>query len=251
MFGTRLTVAHLGGKRWELLDPLVWEDEDRLVVIRRGFQTDFASIPKPLRWLLDNAGANSEAAVLHDALWRESKRDVAPGIDPWDADASFRIALRETGSTMLVRLLMWFGVRAAAMLGGRFGKEGPRPLLLKIGQLLGVFVLGVLTALAPTLVALAGLAVFWVANWVVALVARPFAGARDNWPWPLGTGGRPATPSRGETRTGAPPEELLNIVSADSETADAVRGAIDGLWVADEKIAAILREHASPRLDAS
>jgi hypothetical protein len=70
MFLTRLAVSHVGGKRWELTDPLVWAGTNELLVIRPRFATDFASIPKPLRWLLDNAGANSEAAVLHDAIWR-------------------------------------------------------------------------------------------------------------------------------------------------------------------------------------
>jgi hypothetical protein len=249
VFGTRLTVAHLGGKRWQLLDPLVWEDDERMVIIRRDFQTDFASIPKPLRWLLDNAGANSEAAVLHDALWRESKRPQEPGIDPWDADSSFRVALRETGSTMLVRSLMWFGVRAAAMLGGRFGRRGPR-FVVKVGQLLGVFALGVVTALGPTLVALGGLAVFWVANWIVALVCWPLLGARDNRPWPLGAKGtEQAETVEHEARTDAPPKRLLDIIDVDSETARAVREAIaNSRWVADEKVAAILREHDSPRL---
>ena len=158
MFETQLAVRHLHGNRWQLTDALVWQGREELFVIRSGFETDFASIPKPLRWLLDNAGANSEAAVLHDAAWRESQHEN-PRIDPWDADGMLRRALRETGATALTRGLMWFGVRFAAIVRGRYGREGPGKFV-KIGQLVGMFILGVVTALIPTLVTLFGLVVF-------------------------------------------------------------------------------------------
>ena len=169
-----------------MLQPLIWKGQWQFIVIRTGFQTDFASIPKPVRWLLDNAGRNAEAAVLHDAAWRESKR-ISPKIDPWYADGMFRRALRETGSSTLTRGLMWFAVRAVACLRGRLGKKGPR-LLTKFGQLLGLFVLGVVSALGPTIVAGVGLVIFWVFNWLVAVVwylsyGRRIFG-RANWPWP-------------------------------------------------------------------
>jgi hypothetical protein len=185
-FRTTLKVAHGSGRDWELLQPLIWKGQWQFIIIRTGFQTDFASIPKPVRWLLDNAGRNAEAAVLHDAAWRESKR-TNPKIDPWYADGMFRRALRETGSSTLTRGLMWFAVRATAMLGGRLGKKGPN-VLTKLVQLLGLFVLGVVSALGPTIVAGIGLVIFWAFNWLVAVVwylayeSRLFG--RANWPWP-------------------------------------------------------------------
>ena len=89
MFRTKLHVAHIDDKRWQLTRPLVWEGQWQYFVIRAGFQTDFASIPKPVRWLLDNAGRNAEAAVLHDAVWRESKRKDKPRIDHGTPTACF------------------------------------------------------------------------------------------------------------------------------------------------------------------
>ena len=186
MFRSTLHVAHISTKRWELTRPLVWEGKWQYIIVRTGFETDFASIPKPIRWLLDNAGGNAEAAVLHDAVWRESRRET-PRIDPWHADGIFRKALRETGSTALSRSLMWFAVRAVATLSGRFGKKGP-PLLIKVLQLLAILVLGIFTALVPTVVAVVGLFVFWIASWLVAVVWWPFERFRlrepTNWPWP-------------------------------------------------------------------
>jgi Protein of unknown function (DUF1353) len=206
MFRSTLHVAHISNKRWELTHPLVWEGKWQYIIVRSGFETDFASIPKPIRWLLDNAGGNAEAAVLHDAVWRESKRE-RPRIDPWHADGIFRKALRETGSTALSRALMWFAVRAVATVSRRFGKKGP-PLLIKVLQLLAILVLGIITALVPTIVAALGLLVFWIASWVVAVIWWPFENLRlgepTNWPWP----------SKGRSELRRPPDrELLLIVN--------------------------------------
>jgi hypothetical protein len=189
MFRTTLHVAHVDQKDWRLTKPLVWEGEWEFFIIRPDFRTDFASIPKPVRWLLDNAGRNAEAAVLHDAVWRESKRKNGSRIDPWHADGVFRRALRQTGSPALTRALMWFAVRAAATVAGRFGKLGPS-LAAKVAQLLGILLLGTLTALGPTIIAAVGLVFYWLWSWVVAVVWSPVEGRRGtetNWPWPAGS----------------------------------------------------------------
>jgi hypothetical protein len=232
MFRTTLKVSHVDGNRWELLAPLVYEGTSQYFVIRSGFETDFASIPKPVRWLLDSAGQNSEAAVLHDAVWRESKRETEPRVDPWHADGLFRRALRETGAPALTRGLMWFAVRLAATVSGRFGRLGPS-LFVKVLQLLGIFVLGVVAALGPTLVALVGLVVYWIANWVVALVWQFYERGRmresPNWPWPL---------DRKPRRLKQPmPRELLAIV--DKQT-------VGGAFVPDPTMERLLTETPDP-----
>lgn len=189
MFRTPLHVAHLDHKDWKLTRPLVYEGGWEYVIIMPGFVTDFASIPKPVRWLLDNAGRNAEAAVLHDAVWRESRRtDTEPRVDPYHADGLFRRALRETGSTTLARGLMWFAVRVAAMVRGRVGALGPS-LPVKLLQLAVILVIGALTALIPTAVAVIGLVVYWVGSWIVGVVwflvyERRRFGGTTNWPWP-------------------------------------------------------------------
>jgi uncharacterized protein DUF1353 len=220
MFRTTLEVAHIDREKWRLTRPLVWQGGWQFVVIRSGFETDFASIPKPVRWLLDNAGGNSEAAVLHDAVWRESKRPDSR-VDPWLADGMFRRALRETGSPALTRGLMWFAVRLAATVSGRFGKKGPR-LAIKLFQLLFVFLLGAVTALGPTIVAGAGLFVYWLGSWVAAIVwyvtfeRRVFKGG-TNWPWI-------PWPSHGKKPTEQPLHKDLLVIASfakDRTTKDA------------------------------
>ncbi len=188
MFRTNLRVSHLDDKTWELTQPLIWEGKWQYLVIKSGFRTDFASIPKPVRPLLDNAGANAEAAVLHDAVWRESKRKQNPRIDPWHADGMFRRALRETGATALSRGLMWVAVRLAACVRGRWGS--PPSKFVMVLQVLGLVLLGLPLVGPPALAAVVGLVVYWIVSWVFSVLWWPFdrwyLDSAPNWPWPFG-----------------------------------------------------------------
>lgn len=187
MFRTDLEVAHTDKQNWALTAPLVWEGKWEYFIIRTGFVTDFASVPRPVRWLLDNAGRNSEAAVLHDVAWRESKRPDTR-IDPWHADGIFRRALRQTGSTALARGVMWLAVRTAAMAEGRIGKLGPR-LPIKILQLVAIAPFALATVVPSTVAAVFGLVLYWLASWVAAIVwylvyERRHFEQPPSWPWP-------------------------------------------------------------------
>jgi Protein of unknown function (DUF1353) len=239
MFLTTLSVKHIDGKQWQLRQPLLWEGRRQLIVIRAGFETDFASIPTVLRWVMDNAGANSEAAVLHDAVWRESKGGPAARIDPADADGMFRRALRETGATALTRGLMWVGVRAVAIMGRRYGAAGP-PRWVKLGQIGGMLVLGLVAAGVPTVVAGLGLVIYWAANWIVALVWRPverrlFPGFTPNWPWPY----RKQRP-RQEARPGyldePPPPRYFDILDLGDPSATRLIERAEGRRAEDQDL---------------
>ncbi len=189
MFRSPLVVEHIDSKDWKLTGPLLWEGRWEYIVIKSGFVTDFASIPRPVRWLLDNAGRNSEAAVLHDAVWRDSKRESGRQVDPWHADGMFRRALRETGSTALARGSMWLAVRAAAMLQGYVGQRGPS-IAVKVLQLVGLAILGLIAIGPTTVIAVIGLIGYWIISWIVAvgwylLYERRHADDPPNWPWPL------------------------------------------------------------------
>ncbi len=237
-FRTPLSVRHEIGEDWRLLDPLVFQGSRDFFVIRKGFRTDFASIPRPVRWLFDTAGANSEPGVLHDALWRESKRgDGVPSrVDPWDADGLFRRALRESGATALTRGLMWIAVRAVAIAGGRVGSAGP-PLPVKVGQVAGMATVGVAAVGAPTAVAALGRIVYWIAEWLFALpwaTVERMRGRRTNLPWPA---------SRGHDPIEDPPREYLLIIPVDSEggeALDAMLGPGGHTVVADEALDRLL-----------
>lgn len=92
---------------WRLTAALVyWSDLlKRLVIVPKGFVTDFASVPRlPVAYLLAGGEAN-EAAIVHDYLYHshEVARDVA--------DAVFEEAMAVTGQPWWRRKLMWAGVR--------------------------------------------------------------------------------------------------------------------------------------------
>jgi len=111
MFTTPLDLrAHSPGE-WVLLRRLVWDDGERKVVVPRGFITDLASIPGPLKGVLDVNGKSRRAAVLHDFLycWQPfTRREV---------DRMFKAALRKEGVGALVASIYYTGVRIG---GGRY-----------------------------------------------------------------------------------------------------------------------------------
>lgn len=239
-FRTPLSVRHEIGEEWRLLDPLVFEGRDDFFVIRKGFKTDFASIPRPVRWLFDSAGTNSEPGVLHDAVWRESKRDDGkePRVDPWDADGVFRRALRESGATAMTRGLMWIAVRLTAIASGRFGHSGPS-WPVKVTEVGGMTAAGVVTVGAPTASAIVGRIFYWFADWIVAV---PYSfierakGTRTNFPWPAEWSREPIE---------IPPKEYLLVIPRGSEngmTLAAMLGPGDETVVPDEALDSLLSD---------
>lgn len=188
-FRSQLQVAHVVGKDWQLTAPVIYEGKHEFFVIAEGFETDFASIPRPLRWLFDNAGRNAEAGVLHDVLWRASKAGD-PRIDAWNADALFRRALRQTGATALTRGVMWAAVRAVAILDGRFGSPSHIGVVTRVASLVAMAGIGLVSAGPAFLVVAAATFVYWVLSWLVALAWRVGFEQRNvptheqHWPWP-------------------------------------------------------------------
>ena len=63
------------GEDWMLQTPMVFKagkTHPFFVIVPRGFVTDFASIPRPLRLLLPKTGTYGNAAIVHDYLyWRQ------------------------------------------------------------------------------------------------------------------------------------------------------------------------------------
>jgi hypothetical protein len=106
-----LVHAFADGSNWMLESPLIHEigkNSPYIVIVPRGFVTDFASIPKPLQILrgsLPSAGRYGNAAVVHDYLyWRQDcTREQSDNI--------MEIAMMEAGVSLLERKLIHEGVR--------------------------------------------------------------------------------------------------------------------------------------------
>ena len=119
-FLTPLRVERTDDHKWRLTAPLEYEsDIAGLIVVPRGFETDFASVPRlPIAFLL--AGDTSHhAAVVHDWLYRMG---ATPAVSRKKADDVFAEAAAVRREPGLRVNLMWAAVRA---FGWRSWKKRP------------------------------------------------------------------------------------------------------------------------------
>ena len=118
------------GRRWKLVNSFTYmigsEDSGWKVVVRSGFVTDFASVPRLLWWLIPSWGKYGKAAVVHDFLYQKrfililllgkyAPYTVTRGM----ADSIFLEAMEVLGVTWWKRTLMYQGVRCFGWLAWR------------------------------------------------------------------------------------------------------------------------------------
>lgn len=127
-----------GRGRWIIVDltyPFVWEEDDTRWykgTVPANFETDLASIPQPVQWLISKLDAHVEAAVVHDYLYRFGARGieleltnvfgrpctpprfVTRTIDRRTADRVFLAAMRTARVARWKRGLMFLAVRVGA-----------------------------------------------------------------------------------------------------------------------------------------
>lgn len=126
MFATQLVLRAYAPNEWVLERDLRWVEHfgygrDPLVlVVPRGFITDLASIPRPLRGVLNVNGRSRRAAVLHDYLYCAQRCTRAA------ADEIFRRALAAEGVNAVVRNTYYAGVRAGGWIYWNARKLGLR-----------------------------------------------------------------------------------------------------------------------------
>lgn len=110
--------SYRGRALFELTRPLVYRaifgDNIRLLVlIPKGFQTDFASIPRPIWAILPPSGPWRRAAIVHDYLYSSP-------CPRFLADAVFRHVMEDDQVPTLQRLIIYYGVR---LFGWMFRKQ--------------------------------------------------------------------------------------------------------------------------------
>ena len=81
------------------------------IVVPAGFQTDLASVPRPLWPIFPPFGRYRAAAVVHDYLYVEQAIDGMP-INRSLADEVFVRGMMELNVGIATRRTMWAGVRA-------------------------------------------------------------------------------------------------------------------------------------------
>ena len=112
---TDLDVRILPEGRYVLLKDFIWVHPcGGSLRVPRGFITDFASVPRGLRWLVNGHEHTRKPAVLHDFLYRKGIGTKK------DADLVFRAAMRDTDTPAWKRILCYLAVA----LGGRSSWRG-------------------------------------------------------------------------------------------------------------------------------
>ncbi|SNS08582.1 Protein of unknown function [Geodermatophilus saharensis] len=150
-----------GAGGWTLVEPLAYRGREERFVVPAGFETDLATVPRPVLWLVPEAGRYTLAAVLHDWLCTVG---IATGVvTSRQADGLFRRAMREADVPVLLRWLMWTGVRWGALADPqrRRGWLATAPGVLAVSLLATPLVL-------PSVVVVPGLLVYAAAERLVS-----------------------------------------------------------------------------------
>lgn len=102
---------------YELMEDLVYQGARDRFVIKTGFRTDLASIPKGVQWLLPHDGPYAPAAILHD--WCYVTRPMVTDrsgklhfMTRLEADGLMDRVMRELGVSWWKRQLIYAGVRS-------------------------------------------------------------------------------------------------------------------------------------------
>ena len=149
-----VTVRRRDDRTWTVVEPLVYRGRDQAFVVPSGFETDFATVPRAVVWLIPRFGRYTLPAILHDWLVTEGLRQRV--VSSRDADGIFRRSMREVGVPVVRRWLMWTGVRWGALADPR----RRRGWVLSAPAVLAITALAAPVVVPPALLILAALAVY-------------------------------------------------------------------------------------------
>lgn len=118
-----LTITQLDTdwKLWRLEQTLRYEvgslGSGNIINVPAGFETDGASVPRLLWWLLPTWGSYSRAAAVHDFIitFVEEGRPLPNAPDRLTCDRIFWEATRVCGTPFILRALLYAGVRIRSL----------------------------------------------------------------------------------------------------------------------------------------
>ena len=105
---TRLNTMPIDDKYWEVLEDYTYRTSKGLVTVPKGFKTDYASVPRIFRNIINSSGKHGRAAVVHDWLY-SSKCTL--DVTREEADKIFLEIMKECGVSYIKRQFMYRMVR--------------------------------------------------------------------------------------------------------------------------------------------
>lgn len=124
-FKSKLNLSSIRGtNKWRLEERLVYTGSSYIVPIAvpTGFITDFASIPKYLRFIIDNDDPIiRDGAVIHDYLYSICSNLKYSRVTRKIADDLLFDAMIDLGATRIKAYTAYYAVR---LFGGLFYKKG-------------------------------------------------------------------------------------------------------------------------------
>ena len=105
---SKLLVKDLMNGKFELISDYIYQIENYVIKVPRGFITDYASIPRIFRAIVLPYGKHSGASVVHDYLY---SKDCDLDIERKKADKIFLEILKEEGVNPILARLMYITVR--------------------------------------------------------------------------------------------------------------------------------------------
>ena len=105
---TELKTTPIDDKYWLVNEEYCYQTSKGLVVVPKGFKTDYASVPRIFRNIINSYGKHGRAAVVHDWLY-SSKCTL--DVTREEADKIFLEIMKECGVGVIKRNLMYRMVR--------------------------------------------------------------------------------------------------------------------------------------------
>lgn len=168
--GTDINLRRYSDVEWQLTCDLVYRGKRDTFTVPAGFRTDFASVPRAAVWLIPKFGRWTLAAIVHDLLCvglaRAHRGGPAPLADARETDRIFARIMRELGVPLLLRWLMWTGVRYGAL----FNPARRAGWWRDLGRLIPLTLLGIVLVGPPALLISLSLSLYVVGETLAALV---------------------------------------------------------------------------------
>ena len=105
---TELKTTPIDDKYWEVMEDYYYKTSRGVIRVPKGFRTDYASVPRIFRNIINSYGKHGRAAVVHDWLYsNQCKIDITRE----EADKRFSEIMKECGVGSIKRNLMYRMVR--------------------------------------------------------------------------------------------------------------------------------------------